>query len=85
VSAPPAEIEVVSDLDARWSEIAPLLRALHEQHEPLLGRWLLDDWEERHRRLLDAAAASGEALVLLAWVEGRAIGFANGPSVTIPP
>jgi len=32
-----AETEVVADLDEGWAEIAPLLRALHEHHEPLVA------------------------------------------------
>ena len=73
-----AEIEVVADLDTRWPEIAPLLRALHEHHEPLVGRRLLPDWEERQRQHLEGLLATGDQRILLARLEGRAVGFANG-------
>lgn len=72
------EIEVVSDLDARWGEIVPLLQALHKYHEPLVGRRLLRDWSERQRTHLEALLASGYERILLARIEGRAAGFANG-------
>jgi GNAT superfamily N-acetyltransferase len=78
VSAPQRAIEVVSDLDARWPEIAPLLHALHRHHEPLVGRRLLPDWEARQREQVGALLATGDHRVLLARFEGAVVGFANG-------
>jgi hypothetical protein len=65
-----AELEVVTDLDAAWSEIAPLLRALHEHHEPLVGRRLLPDWEGRQRRHLEELLTTGNQHILRARVDG---------------
>ena len=70
-------IEVISDLDARWREIEPMLQALHAHHETLVRRRLLSDWSDRHRGLMEAGLASGDARILLARLDGRVVGFAN--------
>ncbi len=52
-------IEVVTDLDARWCGIAPLLLALHEHHAPPLGKPLLDDWEPGSARTYSSLRERG--------------------------
>src|SRR5687768_15030507 len=68
-------IERVEDAVARWVELEPLLLALHEYHLPLTGVPLLADWARMQREQI---AGRPEGLVLLAYEDGAAVGFANG-------
>jgi GNAT superfamily N-acetyltransferase len=68
-------IERVEDPVARWVELEPLLLALHEYHLPLTGVPLLTDWARMQREQI---AGRPEGLVLLAYEDGAAVGFANG-------
>lgn len=74
-------IETVSDLDAAWDELFPLLKAQVEYHAAILGLPMLADWAERQRARM---SADGETLVLLARSGGEAIGFLNGRIVENP-
>ncbi len=68
------EIEEITDLEAAWPEVAPLLLALHEHHTPITGIEMLDEWEERQRSHI---ATGEDALILIARTGDRAIGFVN--------
>jgi GNAT superfamily N-acetyltransferase len=68
-------IERVETPVARWAEIEPLMRALHEFHLPLTGVPLLVDWARVQREHI---GEQREGLVLLAREGGAAIGLANG-------
>jgi len=71
----PIEIESVEDVAARWTDIEPLLRGIHEYHLPLTGVPLLADWAERQRAHLTARA---DGILLLAVDAGHAVGLVNG-------
>lgn len=69
------EIESIEDVEARWPDIEPLLRGIHEYHLPLTGVPLLPDWAERQRAHLLARV---DGIFLLATDAERAVGFVNG-------
>jgi GNAT superfamily N-acetyltransferase len=68
-------IERVEDPVSRWSELEPLLLALHEYHLLLTGVPLLADWARIQREHI---AGFAEGVVLLAYDDGAAVGLANG-------
>ncbi|HLF72408.1 MAG TPA: GNAT family N-acetyltransferase [Dehalococcoidia bacterium] len=74
-------IEEVSDLEAAWPDLEPLLLEQHEYHLPFVGHDLLPDWAARARAYY---AAQKPALILFAKNKGRAIGFMNGRIVRDP-
>jgi GNAT superfamily N-acetyltransferase len=66
------EVEEVTDLDAAWSDVEPLMAGLSEYTAALRGVRRADGWRDRLR----ASALSGpETLTLLARRNGKAVGL----------
>jgi GNAT superfamily N-acetyltransferase len=76
-SPAPAEDEIVirpvTDLDADWPKLWPLFEKLNQHHASLTGRPLNAGREANSRRDLARELESGDALVMLAEADGRAI------------
>jgi GNAT superfamily N-acetyltransferase len=66
-------IREVADLDADWPKLWPLFEKLNQHHAQLTGRPLNQQREENARSELEKELADGEALVMLAEVDGKAI------------
>ena len=74
---PPADdgivVREIKDLEADWAKLWALLEKLNQHHAPLVGRPLLENREDETRRSLNEELKSGEALVMLAEVDGVAV------------
>jgi GNAT superfamily N-acetyltransferase len=66
-------IRKITELDADWHKLWPLLEKLNEHHAPLVGRPLLANREEETRRSLERELTDGETMVMLAEVDGAAV------------
>jgi GNAT superfamily N-acetyltransferase len=65
-------IEEVEDLDASWDAVIDLWGGQTDYHAPLLGFQPLPDWQTRLRERFNGGT---DELVLLARVDGEAVGF----------
>ena len=74
-------IEEITDIRASWPGLAPLFRALHEYHAPILEFELLPDWDERQR---DHLADMPDSLVLLARSGDGNVGLLSGSLLRSP-
>ena len=72
------EISEITDLDAEWEGLVPLFRGLHEHHLTIMDGRLRRDWEERQRAGIEDQFLTGEAVIVVAKVAGRATGLVHG-------
>ena len=72
------EISEVTNLDAEWKELVPLLRGLHDHHLTIMEGRLREDWEERQRAAIEDQFVAGEAVMMVAKSEGRVVGLVHG-------
>jgi GNAT superfamily N-acetyltransferase len=66
------EIEEITDLDAAWGEVEPLMAGLSEYTAALRGVRRVDGWR---RRLRGSALSGPETLTVLARLDGKAVGL----------
>lgn len=66
-------IREVSDLEADWPKLWPLLEKLNQHHASIAGRLLSPDREGNTRKELGEELARGEAIVMVAEDGGEAI------------
>lgn len=66
-------IERVRDLEAVWSDLVALFLAFEDYNAGFLRRKLRVDWEQRWREHL---ALHGDRLILIARIDGEAVGYA---------
>src|SRR4051812_9658461 len=67
-------IEVITDIDASWDELVPLLKGQGDYHQPLHGWQRLEDWQTGIRAALTGGP---DELLIIARQDDRAVGFLN--------
>ena len=71
------QIRAVTDLERDWPKLWPLLSGLHDHHASLTGSSLRPNREASDRSDMEEELAGGTSLVMLAEIEGRAIGTSS--------